>query len=285
MQLFIAIDGEKRGPHSIFSVIEMLRDGQVQPDSLGWHQGAEKWVPLEEIPALQETIHQLKQAESITEPDHIPPQPAEPSPPAPQVPTLAPGSADAAPKRKPVVAQEVRPFTRFWARIFDYMLVYTVVWMIAGVPVPEDSASSWEWMRDPDQFFDQEELVHLTTVTFAAFAIWHAIEAILIHIVGTTPGKALFRIRVGRFDGGRPKLTTTLGRSYYVWLAGFGLGIFPFNLIGMAFSFFRLLSTGTALWDKHLRLHVQHTPMGPARILLAVAAFFLLMALQQLVFT
>ena len=284
MQLFIAIDGEKRGPHSIFAVIEMLRDGQVKPDSLGWHQGAETWVPLEEIPALQETISQLKQAESITEPDSLPTAEREASPPVP-VPTLAPGSAEAAPKRKPVVTQEIRPFTRFWARIFDYMLVYTVVWWIAGVPVPEEASSSWEWMREPDQFFDQEELVRLTTVTFGAFAIWHAVEAILLHVIGTTPGKALFNIRVRRYDGGRARLTKTLGRSYYVWLAGFGLGIFPFNLIGMAFSFFRLLSTGTALWDKHLRLYVQHAPMGPARILLALAAFFLLMALQQIVFT
>ena len=100
-----------------------------------------------------------------------------------------------------------------------------------------------------------------------------------------SPGKALFNIRVSRFDGGRPRLAKTLGRAYYVWIAGFGLGFFPFNLIAMGFSFFRLLSTGTCLWDKHLHLYVQHAPVGPARILLAVAAFTLLMALQQLVIT
>lgn len=292
MQLYIAIDGEKKGPFSLYSVIEMLEDGQVPPESLGWYQGCEKWMALQEMPALDSTIKGIKQSESITEPDDIPPAPppqkaaeiAENTP-DPEIQSEE-SSADpetAPPRRKAVLAQEVRPFTRFWARIFDYMLVYTVVWMIAGVPIPVET-SSLELIRNPEQFFEPEEILRLTIVAIGAFTIWHAIEAILIHTIGTTPGKALFSIRVRRFDGGRPKLTKTLLRSYYVWLAGFGLGIFPFNLIGMAFSFFRLLSTGTALWDKQLRLYVQHAPIGPARILLAVAAFALLMMLQQFVF-
>jgi uncharacterized RDD family membrane protein YckC len=181
-----------------------------------------------------------------------------------------------------VVAQDVHPFIRFWARIFDYWLVFTVVLLIVGNPFP-DKPPTLSQLWNADKYFDQAKMSQLTTMTFAGFAIWHAIEAILLHTIGTTPGKALFSIRVRRFDGGRPRLTKTLGRAYFVWIAGFGLGLFPFNLIAMGFSFFRLLSTGSCLWDKHLRLYVQHAPIGPARILLAVSAFILLMALQQLV--
>jgi len=160
-----------------------------------------------------------------------------------------------------------------------------VVWNFFEMPQIPEGVSVWEVASHQDQYFSQEEIFAAGAIQLIAFAGWHLLEGLMIHFFGTTPGKAIFGIRITRASGSPVGLWAGWGRSYYVWLAGFGLCIFPFTVIGMTLALFRLLSTGMTIWDRHLQLRVQHVPIGPGRILLALAVFFLLVVLYSLAVT
>ncbi|HRQ90473.1 MAG TPA: RDD family protein, partial [Bacteroidia bacterium] len=105
------------------------------------------------------------------------------------------------------------------------------------------------------------------------------------HLLGTTPGKALFGISVKTDDGQPLSGLTALGRSFYIYVLGVGFYWSPLFLLGTVFSFFRLSTTGMCLWDQHLRTRVEHRTLGPVRILLAIGAFFVLLTLQSVNFS
>lgn len=284
MQFYIAIDGKEEGPFNTYRVTEMLRDEAVTRDSLGWQQGQEKWLPLREIPALESVIEGLEREKEAAEPKRGGlPEPKAAEERAPHGGSAAPSpSAVADAPRKTVVDPQVRPFVRFWARTFDYTLVWMLVWTFFEMPKFPEGVSIWEVIRNQDQYFSQEEMFAAAIIQLIAFTGWHLLEGLLIHLFGTTPGKAIFGIRVTQASGSPVGLWAGWGRSFYVWIAGFGLGIFPFTIIGMTLALLRLLSTGMTIWDRQLQLQVRHAPIGPGRILLAVAVFFLLVALRSI---
>ena len=51
LQIYLLQDGEKTGPFTGFEVAEEVRSGKASESTLAWHKGAEKWMPLEEIPS------------------------------------------------------------------------------------------------------------------------------------------------------------------------------------------------------------------------------------------
>ena len=285
MQFYISIDGKQEGPFTAYRVTEMLRDNEVTRDSLGWQRDQEKWLPLHEMPALSGVLDLLeREEEEAPAPENGGlPDPKAPEEKAPHGGSAAPSPSAVADARPKVVADpRVRPFVRFWARTFDYMIVWMVVWNFFEMPEIPEGVSVWEVASHQDQYFSQDEILMAGFIQLIAFAGWHLLEGLLIHFFGTTPGKAIFGIRITQAGGSPVGLWAGCGRSFYVWLAGLGLGIFPFTIIGMTLALLRLLSTGVTIWDRHLRLQVRHVPIGPGRILLALAVFFLLVALRSL---
>ena len=95
--------------------------------------------------------------------------------------------------------------------------------------------------------------------------LWVPVEALLLAVVGTTPGKALFSIRVATLDGIRPSFPTALSRAARVWVQGTGLGLPLVTLITEAVSYTRLTRTGSTPWDDALALRVEHGRIGPVR--------------------
>src|SRR5215470_14679409 len=75
---------------------------------------------------------------------------------------------------------QVRPWVRYWARTIDGVLIGSVL----AVPF--------------DFFFPEEaqSRVAVQLTQFAALALWIPIEALLLTTFGSTPGKALLRVRV-----------------------------------------------------------------------------------------
>lgn len=185
------------------------------------------------------------------------------------------------------IANEVKPFTRFWARTFDYMMVTALVWMFSDieVPVADPELSLGDLLTRYSETFENPEWVLLARLQFFALLIWHLVEGVLLHLFGTTPGKILFGIHVRSLNGEKPPVLRAIGRSFYVYFLGVGLYQIPFSLIAMSFGFFRLMSTGRCPWDQQLRLEVEHPPMGFVRIILAICAFFALIVLQSLKFS
>ena len=290
MPYHVVIEGEKRGPYPGFRVIELLRDGEVPPDALGWEPGMDAWVKLREIPAFEEAI------ERIENPPEEEPAEAEDSAAgkegaAPPLPHLREGNRVSAagesvtPRSGAAMAARTRPFTRFWARSFDYIMVSAIAWQFCEVPeIPRD-VSPLALLRNDGTLISEDAFLEMAKVHYAALILWQVIEGVLVSWWGTTPGKALLGITLGSINGGRLSLTRGLGRSFLVWFAGFGLGLFPFNLLGMTVGIFMLLMTGATLWDRQLGVNVEIRPLTPRRILVAIGAFLLVMILSSLKFS
>lgn len=276
MDYYLSIKGEKQGPYSIFKVSELIESEEASEDTLVWHIGLDGWKPLNEVPSLENLFEHVKsneEADSEEEPVVVPPLPTEiPDAPAKE------GFADRA------LATQVRPFVRFWARMFDYTLVSVIVFLISDVAMPQpiDGESARELFERYLAEMQKPEALVLARTQFFAMIGWHFLEGILLHVFGTTPGKALFGIKVRQMDGSRLQPLKSVGRSFYIYLLGVGFYQVPFILIGMIFSFFRLMSTGGCLWDQHLGAKVEYAKLGGVRIMLAIGAFFVLIMLQSL---
>lgn len=291
MDFYLSIKGTKQGPYSIFKVGDLLESGEVTADTLAWHRDLEEWKPLREIAAL-EAVRERNQARHpaalstpppmpVPTPDPVVPHAREigesPLPPVEPVPGAGAAQAQA----------RVRPFLRFWARMFDYTAVSVLVFQLSDITLPQqgpDEGFADLFARYLLEMQKPEALVFARTL-FLSLIGWHLLEAVLIHLIGTTPGKALFGLKVRADDGGPVPMLASLGRSFYVYVMGVGFYQFPFILIGMIFSFFRIQSTGKCLWDQHLKIRVENPPLGVVRIMLAIFAFFALLLLQSVKFS
>ncbi len=298
MDFYLSLDGAKAGPFSIFKVGELLESGEATPDTLAWHRDLTEWTPIREIPALETFLERQdgdKGEESVEpaakRPPPLPPRPrnTEPEPeetyrgsPLPEI-----GTGDAAVLVEADAIDPARPFVRFWARMFDYTLVSAIVFQLSD-PVlspPQPGEAVGETLERYFSEMARPEMLALARTLFFAMIGWQVLEGVLIHLFGTTPGKALLGIRVAEPDGERVPLPRSLARAFAVYVLGAGFYQFPFILIGMVFSFFRLTATGISLWDQYLRTRVEHAPLGPGRILLAIGVFFVLLAFQSVRFS
>ncbi len=283
MDFYLSIGGEKQGPFSIFKVSELIESKEATDDTLVWHLGMTGWTPLKDVPALENLFEHVKPKDTEApekESFEMPPVPEE----TPDASGAAATTMEAAPAQ---IATNVRPFLRFWARMFDYTLVSVIVFLLSDVamPHPIDGESFSDLFARYIAEMQTPEARLLARTQFFAMIGWHFLEGILLHVLGTTPGKALFGIKVRQLDGSRLQPLKSVGRSFYVYLLGVGFYQVPFILIGMVFSFFRLLSTGDCLWDQHLGSKVEYAKLGPVRIMLAIGAFFVLIMLQSLKFS
>lgn len=300
MDFYLSIDGSRKGPYSIFKVGDLLESGEASGDTLVWHRDLDRWKPLREIPALEMVRERSKaraagESEEEREGDSDQELALPPSLEAEPINPHAGESGDAplpasGPVFSPRIAGEparTRPFIRFWARMFDYTAVSVLIFQLsdAAVPQPLPGESLTEVLgRYLAEMQRPEALVFARTLFFALIG-WHFIEAVLIHLFGTTPGKALFGIKVKRETGEPVPMKISLGRSFYVYVMGVGFYQFPLILIGMIFSYFRIHSTGNCLWDQHLKIRVENPPLGALRIGLAFCAFFALFLLQSVKFS
>jgi len=300
MPFHVAIAGEKRGPYPSFQIIEMLRDGEVSPDVLGWETGMESWLKLRDIPAFAEVVETLENPPS--EPDKEGgfmaafrddkdkgedksggrEESGDPDS-GPVESRVAAADHGLEMPAEPVVPRGAQPFTRFWARMFDYLLVSAVAWQFCEIPPEFKTLTPMDLLNNDGSIISEAALLELAKIHYFALLVWHVLEGVLMHIWGATPGKAIFRLRVSlEPDGARLSLWQGLGRSFFVWAAGLGLGLFPFSFLGMAVGFIMLMVGGSTLWDRLLRTRVrQESPMTVSRILMAVGCFLLVMIVSS----
>lgn len=281
MEFYLSIGGAKQGPYSIFKVGDLLASGEITPETLAWHRELPGWIPVRDVPALEVIFG--RDRDRKPEPPPLP----EVSPPHAQ--ELAGAPLPAIETSMPSLDRtglQSRPFLRFWARMFDYMVVSVIVFQASDVSIPQQIPGenfAELFNRYLTEMQKPEALVLARTLFFALIG-WHLIEAVLIHLFATTPGKALFGLRVTTTAGEKVPMLPSLGRSFFVYVMGVGFYQFPFIVIGMVFSFFRMTSTGKCLWDQQLKLHVDNPPLGVVRIVLAICAFFALFLLQSVKF-
>lgn len=312
MYIYTSRKGEKQGPFTIYRITEMIDAGDLSLDDPAWHEGLEGWRPIKDIPLIASALDSLKKrkprlnertedktnvtvfpywdyleldrnnstesGEKKNEDEHLQASPFRFKAPLP----LPSSDPDAT---LPPNAN-VHPFLRFWARFFDFLMLNLFVWFVFEPPqipmVPGDIAGLLDFLRHLNELIPQEEQIRITMIQGGSIFAWNFIEALLISSFGTTPGKWLFGIKVTQKKGGRLNYMEALNRSMFVWILGIGIGIAFLQIVAMAIALLYLLSKGETFWDRLLNTQVDHRPLGLGRIILAIAAYLVLLSLQSL---
>lgn len=135
---------------------------------------------------------------------------------------------------------QTRPWVRYWARTVEVVVFCTLLGALAGFFAP--------------QVLEMNETL-LGVVMIGAYRL---VEAGMFSAFGTTPGKALMKVRVRRADGARLSFSDALRRSLTVWVKGEGLGIPLISLITHLTAYSRLSQDGITSWDREGRFVVSH---------------------------
>ena len=99
---------------------------------------------------------------------------------------------------------------------------------------------------------------------------------------GTTPGKALLKIRLRNSDGSKLSYTDALSRSFDVFFKGVGIGIPIVQLITLIFAYNRLTKKGITSWDEGGNFKVSHQAIEAWRSIVAVFIFMAFLYLMVL---
>lgn len=232
-------DGQRRGPYQPFRLMEMLEEGELTPQDAVWHEGMEKWQPLQETASLQTVLR--KNIPPPLPPDDAPLLPA-PPPPAPAV------------KQELTLAllrqRRALSWRRFFARQIDLILALFLVTASA-------TALGWTdmWMIAlPESFF----------FVIAPALLWIVPEATLLSLWGTTPGRLVLGLRVEDEKGSPPAFGKALLRSVLVWAGGLGFGLPLVMLLPVAqwmYALWHFQRSGDTLWDRSAGTRVAFCPL------------------------
>jgi|GEM_PF-2815039 len=156
----------------------------------------------------------------------------------------------------------VRPWVRYWARMFDVYSFSLIGGVILAFTAPQFLAK-------------QNEYALGMLLVFA----WVFVEALLLSSFQTTPGKWLFKTNIALTSGSPISFSQALARSLKVWWRGFGTGFPIAAMITMIIAHGRLTRNGITSWDKDDGFSVTHETIGVPRVLAAVAFFFVFLVI------
>ncbi len=284
MDIYWIKDKRQCGPSTVPDVISLVQMGELTPDTLGWHAGCRQWLPLRELPALADFLNKDSRLESETEEVQMAPHSGEadeaplPSAPEPEatsggdedepLPPVSPVStpSSSSPAEHGSAAQRVylpSPLTRLMARFVDYGLYVAAFYGVLYLrQVPYD-------------------VTLLLSVNPLLWMPMVAIEALLLSIWGTTPGKALMGIRMSTF-GDAPNLgfLRAFMRSLMVFTLGMGVMMPQLLPVMLAFSYWMLRRRGITPWDARCStLPTRKAPVLPSRYVLAVISLYICVVL------
>lgn len=235
------LDKQKRcGPATVPDVLSMIRLGDLHWDTLGWHSGCREWAPLHCLPALADFAEEGKASRKSEKAELTQP-------------TVQQDEAAVSPSELSVYLPS--PVTRFVARVIDCIIYATLAlgalyafgvpyrpYLLPGHPV--------FWLGMP------------------------VVEAVLLRIWGTTPGKRWMGIALTQ--AGQRGLAAMLGRSLCVHVFGMGCMVPFLMLITLPLSYFRVRRFKIARWDILIgAIPVSSSSVTPA-IFIVVIPFILI---------
>ncbi len=233
---FYALHGERVGPRSLDEVRSLVANGVLDADALVWTAGMREWARVGDMP--------------IVSPAWVPPHTVQRAP----EPSMQPAA----------VQDEPRPWRRVGARLVD-MFVYIIVFSTIAAFVAPDLATRGP--VDPTKINPLYNLLLLPVLVL--------VEAVILHMFGTTPGKALYSLRVTTADGARLSFSQALSRTARLWVVGMGMGLPILSLLAPIASYFRLTGRGRTWWDESMDLRVESGPVSPLSAMV-IAGFLLL---------
>ena len=96
----------------------------------------------------------------------------------------------------------------------------------------------------------------------ASAVLWMLLEAFLLQMFGTTPGKWVFDIQLQTPGGDLPSYGQAARRCAWVFFRGLGAAVPPFAIFGMVVAYNQLLMEGQTAWDKSTGLTVVRRGSG-----------------------
>ena len=148
-----------------------------------------------------------------------------------------------------------RPWVRYFARGTDNMLFAFFSGFLAAIWPPLDAVIT----RISDRAFGMVLLL-----------LWVFVEAALLAVFGTTPGKWLLRTRVQSRDGRPLGYLRSLERSFIVWFRGMGIGFPLAALFTTIAAYNRLTEERITSWDFEGDFVVTHRKIGVLRALAVI---------------
>lgn len=220
MEYHLSSGGGRSGPHTQFYIIDGIRDGRFTGNELVWRRGLESWLPLKEV---EDFSGYWAPSPEVLE------------------------KAQAARQLARSELDRPQPWLRFWARVLDYTWFTLGLGIVASILLPVSAVIGIQKLA----------MMHVP-VDALALLLYVPVEAWLLCRWGTTPGRALLRIRVRRLDNGLPDFRQALLRSFQVFIKGMGLGLPFISLFAMAWWRLRLKEKGVAAWDEANETRVEH---------------------------
>lgn len=152
-----------------------------------------------------------------------------------------------------VSVPQVRPWVRFWARMFDIALWNTVLGVLVGICFP----TAFDW--------------RVGELEWSAIALvsWILVESVLLSALGTTPGKSLLRIKLSLPSDTSIPFLRALSRSFKVWWRGLGAGFMPVGVFTLGHAHSVLIRDSITSWDREGGFVVRHERVGAVRALVA----------------
>jgi len=159
---------------------------------------------------------------------------------------------------------QARPWLRYWARSLD-MVLFSLILSVVIVLI-----------------YPALLLIKPAYLNFFHALAYMFVEPLMLSAWGTTPGKALLKIRLSKADGTRLNYREALGRSFNVWVRGLGLALPIVNLFTHVTAYQRLLYQGRTSWDEDGGFVVTHQILGAQRIAFFVSVMLIISLLLAL---
>jgi len=242
-QWYYVEEGQQRGPIAESDFVKLFESGQLGPDTMVWTEELEQWAMARDVDGLIPSAYK---------------------PPPPPLPTSLRPSAALATEYAPS-GDQIRPWVRYWARMLDFSLFC----LLASIVLAFVYAPALDM---PDALFGIVLLFAYVFVEPAMLAGW-----------GTTPGKALLKVRLRNSDGTKLSYADALRRAFQVCVRGEGLGIPIVALFTQIHAYNRLTKQGVTSWDEDEDFKVSHQTIGVWRTVVAVVTMlgmFFLMAIE-----
>jgi TPR repeat protein/curved DNA-binding protein CbpA len=152
-------------------------------------------------------------------------------------------------------SKNLEPGYYFWRRYFArYLIDYSLCGFLSLFAIAY-------WVDYGHQIPNWLVLNNYLYWIYISAPLWLVLEPITLSIFGTTPGKALFRLRLVS-NNIEPNYWK---RSFYVYVVGIGLGLPVISGLTMLYAGSRLKKNGKTDWDKWAGFNIEADPLSLLR--------------------
>ena len=172
----------------------------------------------------------------------------------------------------PTVRHALEAGQRLLARAFDWAWITGLfAWLARDQGGLRAATRAWLGARLDVADLGLSLLVLITIGVVTVLALM-LVDAVLLTLLGTTPGKAWLRVRVVGIGGVRPKLGASCKRAFLVATRGLALGLLPLPWITGLLHLVQSSRGFATPWDAKSRTKVVASPCGTLRVVSAIAA-------------